>query len=258
MSSGIPPLLLLISLFGLVIIGVGILVFLTPVPADRLTPAQQLRAVNERAARLMEQQQAGWAELQRLLFGKGIAIVQPDELNRPEREWLESYFMEQVFSVLTPVAVDPAHPFPFISNFGFSIVLMMERQDEPLIGLITIPHSLPRFLRLPGSKIRFITIENAISLFLDKLFPGFAFLYHGVFQIIRDSDIEVEEEAEDLVRLYKSAIRERRRCCRERRRRPVAAKSGASASAPPPVRRMNELPRNAAAVNTFTAANPPR
>ena len=179
--------------------------------ADRLTPAQQLRAVNERAARLMEQQQACWAELQRLLIGKGIAIVQPGELNKIERQWLESYFMEQVFSVLTPVAVDPAHPFPFISNFGFSIILMMEHQAEPLIGLITIPRSLPRFLRLPGRRIRFMTIENAISLFLDKLFPGFKFLYHGVFQIIRDSDIEVEEEAEDLVRLYESAIRERRR-----------------------------------------------
>ena len=180
---------------------------------DGLTPAQQLLAVNERAALLMERQQASWNELQEVLQNNGISIVRPTGLKGEDFEWLAEYFMEQVYAVLTPVAIDPAHPFPFIPNFGFTIALMMEREnrDEPLIGLITIPHRLPRFVRLPGEETRFITIENLISMFLDKLFPGFSFLYHGAFQIIRDSDIEIEEEAEDLVRLYEAAIRERRR-----------------------------------------------
>ncbi|MEK9646935.1 MAG: RNA degradosome polyphosphate kinase [Alphaproteobacteria bacterium] len=180
---------------------------------DGLTPLQQLRAVNERAAELMERQQATWLELQELLNKAGIAVAGPDGLSDADRRWLENFFMEEVFPVLTPVAIDPAHPFPFIPNFDFTLALMMESSDsdEPLVGLITIPQSLARFVGLPGHKIRFLSMEHLISLFLGKLFPGIRILYHGVFQIIRDSDIEIEEEAEDLVQLYEEAIRERRR-----------------------------------------------
>jgi polyphosphate kinase len=180
---------------------------------DGLTPLQQLRAVNERAADLMERQQATWLDLQELLNKAGIAVTGPDGLSGGDRRWLENFFMEEVFPVLTPVAIDPAHPFPFIPNFDFTLALMMDSSDsdEPLVGLITIPQSLARFVRLPGRKIRFLSMEHLISLFLGKLFPGIRILYHGVFQIIRDSDIEIEEEAEDLVQLYEEAIRERRR-----------------------------------------------
>ena len=181
--------------------------------ADGLTPAQQLRAVNECAAELMERQQSQWLALQELMRNAGITIVSPCSLSDTDLKWLERYFMDEVFSVLTPVAIDPAHPFPFLPSFDFTMALMMEKNnaDEPLVGLITIPHGLPRFVRLPGKEIRFIVMEGIIARFLSKLFPGIKILYQGVFQIIRDSDIEVEEEAEDLVRLYEEAIRKRRR-----------------------------------------------
>lgn len=181
--------------------------------ADGLSPVQQLQAVNEHAANLMEEQQSSWVRLRKLLSKQGIEIVEPDGLRNTDRKWLTAFFMEQVYSVLTPVAIDPAHPFPFIPNFGFTIALMMEKEasSDPMVGLISIPQGLPRFVRLPGRKIRFITIESVITMFLDRLFPGIDILSHGVFQIIRDSDIEVEEEAEDLVIFYEAAIRQRRR-----------------------------------------------
>ena len=181
--------------------------------ADGLSPIQQLQAVNTRAAALMEEQQSTWVNLRKLLAREGIEIVEAGRLRRTDGKWLDTFFMDEVYPVLTPVAIDPAHPFPFIPNFGFTIALTMEQPDDtdPLIGLISIPQGLPRFVRLPGRKFRFIAIETVISLFLDRLFPGVAIQSHGVFQIIRDSDIEVEEEAEDLVLFYEAAIRKRRR-----------------------------------------------
>ena len=180
---------------------------------EGLTALQQLRAVNKRAGDLMVEQQHRWTELQKLLEKTGIAVISPNSLSGAEMKWLERYFMDEAFPVLTPVAIDPAHPFPFIPSFDFTLALMMEKKndDEPLIGLITIPQSLPRFVRLPGRKIRFIAMEHIIGVFLDKFFPGIKIQYHGVFQVIRDSDIDMEEEAEDLVRLYEEALRERRR-----------------------------------------------
>ncbi len=181
--------------------------------ADGLPPKQQLRAVNERTVDFMDRQQIRWAELRESLQKAGINIVSPESLSAKDLKWLERYFMGEVFSVLTPVAIDPAHPFPFLPSLGFTMALMMEKknEDEPLVGLITIPQGLPRFVRLSGRKIRYLEMEQIISLFLGKLFPGFKILYWGVFQIIRDCDIEVEEEAEDLVRQYEEALRERRR-----------------------------------------------
>ena len=185
----------------------------TALSADGLTAVQQLREIREHAGPLMTRQQQVWEELQLLLADEGIFIVGADELGEEEQPWVRTHFINQVLPVLTPVAIDPAHPFPFIPNFGFTMALMMVRPEDNqhLIGLISIPHSLPRFIRLPGDQDRYLTIETLISLFLNELFPSFQFLHHGVFQIIRDSDIEVEEEAEDLVRLYEAALRERRR-----------------------------------------------
>ena len=181
--------------------------------ADGLSPAQQLKAVNNRASALMEEQQSSWVKLRKLLWKQGIEIVETNRLRATDEKWLSTYFMEQVYSVLTPVAIDPAHPFPFIPNFGFMMALMMEKDpsQDPIVGLISIPNGLPRFVRLPGRKFRYIAMETIVSLFLDRLFPGIAILSHGVFQIIRDSDIEIEEEAEDLVLFYEAAIRKRRR-----------------------------------------------
>jgi polyphosphate kinase len=180
---------------------------------DGLTPAQQLDAIRQRTQKLMTDQQVTWLELRRLLAGAGVAVVEPTDLEPGDRAWLEDRFMEDVFPVLTPLAIDPAHPFPFIANRGFGLALELERvsDGERLQALTLIPSSVPRFMRLPGERIRFLPIEQMIALFLDHLFPGFAVVAQGVFRVLRDSEVEIEEEAEDLVRHYETALKQRRR-----------------------------------------------
>ncbi len=180
---------------------------------DGRTPAQQLDAIRERTRKLMTDQQVTWLELRRLLAEAGVAVVDPTDLEPGDRAWLEDRFMADVFPVLTPLAIDPAHPFPFIANRGFGLALELERvsDGERLQALTLIPSSVPRFMRLPGERIRFLPIEQMIALFLDHLFPGFAVVAQGVFRVLRDSEVEVEEEAEDLVRHYETALKQRRR-----------------------------------------------
>jgi polyphosphate kinase len=181
---------------------------------DGLTPAQQLERINERANQLLADQQACWRHLLPLLRAEGIAVLDGAEIGGTEREWLEDHFLDHIFPVLTPLAIDPAHPFPFIPNLGFSLVLHLRRENDGmrLNALLPIPPQLPRFVRLPSEKgVRFISLENIIGLFLGQLFPGYEQISSGVFRIIRDSDIELEEEAEDLVRLYETALKKRRR-----------------------------------------------
>lgn len=180
---------------------------------DGLTPAQQLEAVSAKAEELMRAQQAVWGELREGLAAAGIAVLDRADLLQEEKDWLESHFLAQIFPVLTPLAIDPAHPFPFIPNKGVSLVLELRRHTDKSIlhALLLLPSVLPRFIRLPGSGLRFISLENTIRLFLGQLFPGYELLGDGAFRVIRDSDIEVEEEAEDLVRYFESALKRRRR-----------------------------------------------
>jgi polyphosphate kinase len=180
---------------------------------DGLTPAQQLEAIAERAGRLMTDQQLIWLSLRRKLAEAGIAVVDPQELADGDRAWLEEYFMADVFPVLTPLAIDPAHPFPFVANQGFGLALQLERTSDGMRieALVLIPNSIARFVRLPGREIRFLPTEEMIALFLDDLFPGFALAAKGVFRVLRDSEVEIEEEAEDLVRLFETALKRRRR-----------------------------------------------
>jgi polyphosphate kinase len=180
---------------------------------DGLTPVQQLEAIRQRAGRLMADQQVTWMGLRRQLGEEGLAVVEPADLEPGDRFWLETRFMGEVFPVLTPLAIDPAHPFPFIANRGFGLVLELERITDGarLQALILIPSSIDRFTRLPGRRVRFLPIEQMIGLFLDHLFPGFAVVAQGVFRVLRDSEVEIEEEAEDLVRLYETALKRRRR-----------------------------------------------
>ena len=180
---------------------------------DGLTPAQQLEAIAERAGRLMTDQQLIWLSLRRKLAEAGIAVVDPQELAEGDRAWLEDYFMADVFPVLTPLAIDPAHPFPFVANQGFGLALQLERTSDGMRieALVLIPNSIARFVRLPGREIRFLPTEEMIALFLDDLFPGFALAAKGVFRVLRDSEVEIEEEAEDLVRLFETALKRRRR-----------------------------------------------
>jgi polyphosphate kinase len=183
------------------------------VSQDGLTPAQQLEEIRQRAGKLMADQQVTWMGLRRQLDEAGVAVVEPAYLKPSDRAWLEERFMADVFPVLTPLAIDPAHPFPFIANRGFGLVLELERITDGarMQALILIPSSVDRFMRLPGRRVRFLPIEQMIALFLDHLFPGFAVVAQGVFRVLRDSEVEIEEEAEDLVRLYETALKRRRR-----------------------------------------------
>ncbi|QXQ07925.1 RNA degradosome polyphosphate kinase [Sphingosinicellaceae bacterium] len=177
------------------------------------TPADQLLAIALTADALMENQQEVWGDLLKLLARADFHVLDPSELSPDRRQWLERHFLEQIFPVLTPQAIDPAHPFPFIPNKGFSLILELRRiaDDEILRALLMLPSMLPRFIRLPGKTARFISLENTIRLFFHQLFPGYELLGDGAFRVIRDSDIEVEEEAEDLVSYYQTAIKRRRR-----------------------------------------------
>ena len=161
----------------------------------------------------MVDQQVTWMGLRRQLGDVDLAVVDPADLEPGDRFWLEERFMADVFPVLTPLAIDPAHPFPFIANRGFGLVLELERITDGtrLQALILIPSSIDRFMRLPGRRLRFLPIEQMIALFLDHLFPGFAVVAQGIFRVLRDSEVEIEEEAEDLVRLYETALKRRRR-----------------------------------------------
>lgn len=183
------------------------------VSPDGLTPAQQLAKVNEKAEELIRAQESTWANLTAEMRDAGIFVLEPHEVTAAELAWLEQYFLESIFPVLTPLAIDPAHPFPFIPNLGFNLVLKLARSEDGAIlnMLIPMPRQVRRFVRLPGKAIRYMSVENIVTLFLEQLFPSYQVEGSGVFRIIRDSDIEVEEEAEDLVRSFETALKRRRR-----------------------------------------------
>jgi len=180
---------------------------------DGLTPAQQLEAINGRAGKLMRDQQVTWRVLVQQLAEAGISVIGPCDLAAEDRTWLEERFMAEIFPVLTPLAIDPAHPFPFIANLGLGLALQLTRRGDGnrMQALLLMPSTLGRFVRLPGKNVRFLPLEQTIGLFLDHLFPGFSVTGQGMFRILRDSDIEIEEEAEDLVRLFETALKRRRR-----------------------------------------------
>lgn len=182
---------------------------------DGRTPEQQLEQLLREVERLQEDQQKSLSALMLLLDKEGIESISRDGLTKDEKTWLEDHFQEQVFPVLTPLSIDPAHPFPFIPNLGFSMALQLRhrRNGEEMSALLRLPVALKRFIRLPDRKhdVRFIPLEEAVGLYIGKLFPGYEVKGSGTFRIIRDSDIEVEEESEDLVRLFETALKRRRR-----------------------------------------------
>lgn len=182
---------------------------------DGKTPAEQLEDILKEIDNLQMEQQASLAVLQQYLAKEDIFIVRPAALSDADRTWLETEFEERMFPVLTPLSIDPAHPFPFIPNLGFSMGLQLDSVNgrEPMTALLRLPPALDRFVRLPDEKnaIRYITLEDVVGLFIHRLYPGYTVRGSGTFRIIRDSDIEVEEEAEDLVRFFESALKRRRR-----------------------------------------------
>lgn len=190
---------------------------ITALSPDGRTPAQQLADVQARAHTLIEEQQRSWRELRGLLREAGIAVLATEELSGADREWLQAFFMERVFPVLTPLAVDPAHPFPFIANLSLCMALKLVREEDggTMKALLPLPPQVDRFIRLPAVEgdrtIRFVLLEDLITLCLGRLFPGFIPVERGLFRLIRDTDVEFEEEAEDLVRSYETALKRRRR-----------------------------------------------
>jgi len=196
----------------------------TLVSNDGLTPSEQMTRVHAAAIALIDRQQERWRTLRVRLRGAGISVLEPEELTEDERKFLKPLFMAEVFPLLTPLAVDPAHPFPFIPNLGFAIALKLKRKGDgrPLNALIPVPSQVARFIDVtlahpqpdlgPGERPhrRFLTLENTIPLFLDELFPGYTVESKGAFRVVRDSDIEIQEEAEDLVREFEARLKERR------------------------------------------------
>ncbi|PHR20926.1 MAG: RNA degradosome polyphosphate kinase [Sphingopyxis sp.] len=181
--------------------------------ADGLTATQQLEAIAARTDSLVTHQQRVWSSLSKTLADEDIFVSNVAALSDSSQAWLRQHFIDQIFPVLTPQALDPAHPFPFIPNKGLSVVfdLVRESDHQGIRELVMIPSGLARFIRLPGESAVYVSVETVIEEFSDILFPGYSVKSSGLFRIIRDSDIEVEEEAEDLVRYFRSAIKRRRR-----------------------------------------------
>ncbi len=182
---------------------------------DGKTPAEQLDSILQEIDHLQMEQQASLAVLQQYLAKEDILIVRPGALSDADRQWLAAEFEQAIFPVLTPLSIDPAHPFPFIPNLGFSIGLQLVSKNgrEPMTALLRLPPALERFVRLPddANTIRYITLEDVANIFIHRLYPGYEVQGSGTFRVIRDSDIEVEEEAEDLVRFFETALKRRRR-----------------------------------------------
>jgi polyphosphate kinase len=180
---------------------------------DGLTTGQQLTAIAQCADDLTDVQQRVWLTLRTELARAGLEVLESEDITGDVAQWCEEHFRNQIFPVLTPQALDPAHPFPFIPNKGFTLLFDMKRlsDGEPTRELLMLPGTLKRFVRLPGSRARYVSIETLIRRFTGVLFPGYEVLGHTAFRVIRDSDIEIEEEAEDLVLYFKSAIKRRRR-----------------------------------------------
>ena len=180
---------------------------------DGLTPGQQLSGIVAEADRLMASQQEVWGDLRNLLDEAGIFVLRRDAIDQEASAWLETHVREQIFPILTPQALDPAHPFPFIPNKGLSMIFDLTRVSDkaPIRELVMIPATMPRFVRLPGEGARYVSIETILRRFSGLLFPGYVVNGAATFRVLRDSDIEIEEEAEDLVRYFANAIKRRRR-----------------------------------------------
>jgi polyphosphate kinase len=180
---------------------------------DGRSPSQQLAAIRQELEKITERQQDIWRELHHQLAGVDIHIADEERISREANDWLREYFLDEILPVITPQALDPAHPFPFVHNEGMGLLFTLTRRHdrEQIIEMILIPSALPRFVRVPGNDAIFIGIASLICRFADELFPGFDIAGNGLFRVLRDSDIEIEEEAEDLVRTFRSAIQRRRR-----------------------------------------------
>ena len=180
---------------------------------DGSSPRQQLAAIREQLLALEDRQQASLETLRDLLSQEGILLASIDDLSKDCKNWLARYFESDILPLITPQAIDPSHPCPFVANRGIGVIFRLKRgkRQADLIEMVLIPSGAPRFVRVPGDEAIYVGIEQLVTRFADQLFPGFKVLGDGIFRVLRDSDIEVEEEAEDLVRYFRTAIQRRRR-----------------------------------------------
>ncbi len=180
---------------------------------DGTSPRQQLDAIREQVLTLESRQQQSLETLTGLLAEEGIHIARADDLDATQQQWLEDYFTSEILPLITPQAIDPSHPFPFVANLGMGVIFRLKRgkRKANLVEMVLIPSGVPRFVRVPGNEAVYVAIEQLIVRYAEFLFPGFKILGDGRFRVLRDSDIEVEEEAEDLVRFFRTAIQRRRR-----------------------------------------------
>jgi polyphosphate kinase len=179
---------------------------------DGMLPADEIEIITKRVAMMVQEQHQTWQKLRDALEKENITVVKSDDLSKTDGEWLEKYFLDNIFPVLTPIAVDPAHPFPFLPNLGLAIIFQLMPEDKKKEQIAIVPLArLPRFILLPEPKSRFVMLEDAIEMYLDKLMPGFTKIHSAMFRIIRDSDLDVEEEGEDFVRNFERAVKQRRR-----------------------------------------------
>ena len=192
----------------------------TALSQEGLTPIEQINLINQETADLMARQQRCWRELVPQMRAVGVEVLDASELTQEEAAWLEDEFLRNIFPILTPIALDPAHPFPFIPNMGFVLCFNMKRRnDTVLTTLLPLPIKISRFIRLPAlgrsedrrGVVRFIALEKVIVRFIQHLFPGYQLAGHGAMRVLRDSDVEIEEEAEDLVRVFETMLKRRRR-----------------------------------------------
>jgi polyphosphate kinase len=181
--------------------------------ADGLTPEQQLAAINRAGGALMVRQQRIWRQLREELRAAGIVLLEPQELGGADRDWLDQHFYQRIFPALTPTVVSAEEDFPFVPNGAFVLALELREtgKGQAVTGLVRLPSRLARFIRLPGGRHRFVRLEQVVRHYLDRLFPGAEVGGHGAFRILRDSGIEIEEQAEDLLRVFESALEQRAR-----------------------------------------------
>jgi len=186
--------------------------------ADGLTPTEQLEEIATLAQHLQLEQQDQWQTMREELFAQNVVIHESNDLSTDQINYLQKLFREEIFPVLTPIAVDPAHPFPFIPNLGLALAFELKRpnNDIPLTALVRIPGNLDRFITLPSGLVsegrtEVVTIDTLVKLFFHKMFPGHEVVGSGAFRVIRDSEIEIDDEAADLVVEFESALRQRRR-----------------------------------------------
>lgn len=183
--------------------------------ADGLSPAEQLVLINEDARNLMMTQQRVLVDLMTEMDAQDIMLERLADLTPDDIAHLEDVFLNQVFAVLSPLAIDPAHPFPFIPNTGYALALQLERSRDkrPLQALLPVPAQIDRFVSLPADDgcLRYLPLEDLLVLNIPNLFPGYKLKSHFEFRVLRDSDLEVEDEAEDLVREFEVALKRRRR-----------------------------------------------